>query len=81
MHGSFVVVIVVVLTGMKYDCASKEITAKDIVSSIICAANRKMQKAKSKKATTSTSSMSQQTSEDVVDNQDIKQVCFYSFFF
>ncbi|XP_075237153.1 rho GTPase activating protein at 19D isoform X2 [Lycorma delicatula] len=61
--------------GMKYDCATKEISAKDIVSSIICAANRKMQKAKSKKATSSTSSMSQSlgTSEDTVDNQDAKQ--------
>uniref|UniRef100_A0A1B6CU09 Rho GTPase-activating protein 21 n=1 Tax=Clastoptera arizonana TaxID=38151 RepID=A0A1B6CU09_9HEMI len=50
--------------GMKSD---KEVTAKDIVSSIICAANRKMQKAKARKSTSS-------PGEDNVDHHiDVKQ--------
>lgn len=70
---------------MKYDCTTKEITAKDIVSSIICAANRKMQKAKVRKSTTSSTSGLQSTSgsnDDTVDTgQDLKQVCFVFVFF
>lgn len=51
--------------GMKSD---KEVTAKDIVSSIICAANRKMQKAKARKSTSS-------PGEDNTDHHgEVKQV-------
>lgn len=77
------------MAGMKYDCVQKEITAKDIVSSIICAANRKMQKAKSRKATSSTSGLLQSASgigEDSVDisgidGKQVRYVLFISFFF
>jgi hypothetical protein len=66
-------------TGMKADSPNKDISAKDIVSSIISAANRKMQKAKSRKGGRGTGSGS--TVEDgrempgeVKENADTKQV-------
>ncbi|XP_046993985.1 uncharacterized protein LOC124606066, partial [Schistocerca americana] len=53
--------------GMKGDSPNKDISAKDIVSSIISAANRKMQKAKAKK-TTNTASLG--VEEVFVDSQN-----------
>lgn len=66
-------------TGMKADSPSKDISAKDIVSSIISAANRKMQKAKSRKGGGSSGSGAamedgKETAGEVRENTDIKQV-------
>lgn len=64
---------------MKADSPNKDICAKDIVSSIISAANRKMQKAKSRKGGGSSGSGTgvedcKETSGEVRENTDIKQV-------
>ncbi|KDR20991.1 Rho GTPase-activating protein 21 [Zootermopsis nevadensis] len=64
--------------GMKADSPNKDICAKDIVSSIISAANRKMQKAKSRKGGGSSGSGTgvedcKETSGEVRENTDIKQ--------
>ncbi|GLH06613.1 GTPase-activating protein CdGAPr [Gryllus bimaculatus] len=52
--------------GMKADSANRDISAKDIVSSIISAANRKMQKAKSRKGGTLVASATQEESHEVL---------------
>jgi hypothetical protein len=62
---------------MKADSPNKDISAKDIVSSIISAANRKMQKAKSRKGGGGGGAMmedSKETSGEVKENMDSKQV-------
>jgi hypothetical protein len=66
-------------TGMKADSPNKDISAKDIVSSIISAANRKMQKAKSRKGGRGSGSGAavedgREASGDVKENADTKQV-------
>jgi hypothetical protein len=72
-------------TGMRADSQNKDISAKDIVSSIISAANRKMQKAKSRKGGGSSGSGAtmedgKETSGEVRENTDIKQVTDSKFF-
>lgn len=70
------------ITGMKMDSSTtnREVTAKDIVSSIICAANRKMQKAKARKtggtAAGGGNTSPSATTEDSVDphGSEVKQV-------
>ena len=69
---------------MKADSPNKDISAKDIVSSIISAANRKMQKAKSRKGGGGSGSgpsaeEGKETSIDVQETADIKQVLFIIF--
>ncbi|PNF34874.1 hypothetical protein B7P43_G03117, partial [Cryptotermes secundus] len=62
--------------GMKADSPNKDISAKDIVSSIISAANRKMQKAKSRKGGSGGGAMiedSKETSGEGKENMDSKQ--------
>ena len=66
-------------TGMKADSPNKDISAKDIVSSIISAANRKMQKAKARKIGRGTGSGvsvedGRETSGEVKEIADTKQV-------
>ena len=66
-------------TGMKADSPNKDISAKDIVSSIISAANRKMQKAKARKGGRGTGSGAsvedgRETSGEVKEIADTKQV-------
>ena len=66
-------------TGMKADSPNKDISAKDIVSSIISAANRKMQKAKSRKGGRGTGSGAsvedgRETSGEVKEIAETKQV-------
>jgi hypothetical protein len=65
---------------MKADSPNKDISAKDIVSSIISAANRKMQKAKSKRGggggsgSGATTEDGKEPSAEVKENTDTKQV-------
>jgi hypothetical protein len=64
---------------MKADSPNRDISAKDIVSSIISAANRKMQKAKSRKGGGSSGSGTavedgKEMCGEVRENTDIKQV-------
>jgi hypothetical protein len=69
---------------MKADSPNKDISAKDIVSSIISAANRKMQKAKSRKGGSGGGAMMddvKETSGEVRENMDSKQVNDSRFMF
>lgn len=69
---------------MKADSPNKDISAKDIVSSIISAANRKMQKAKSRKGGSGGGAMmedSKETSGEVREDIDLKQVNDRKFIF
>jgi hypothetical protein len=69
---------------MKADSPNKDISAKDIVSSIISAANRKMQKAKSRKGGGGGGAMtddSKETSGEARENVDTKQVTGSRFIF
>ncbi|PSN52317.1 hypothetical protein C0J52_08535 [Blattella germanica] len=64
--------------GMKGDSPNKDISAKDIVSSIISAANRKMQKAKSRKGGGGSGSgpsteEAKDSTGDVRESADVKQ--------
>lgn len=69
---------------MKADSPNKDISAKDIVSSIISAANRKMQKAKSRKGGSGGGAMmedSKETSGEGRENMDPKQVNAANLYF
>lgn len=61
-----------ILTGLKAETSNKEICAKDIVFTIISAANRKMQKARYRKGGASGSDEGKEASVDIHESD--KQV-------